>query len=313
MAALLLASCAAFETAAAVVNGQKIEEDAFRRQLDYLAADPRFAAQIPAGQQSTEKKNLGRQLLTFLIHQEFIEDYAEERDLAAPQAEVEARLDALVAGQGEEAFTEQLAKSGATLDDARAFIRKQVVRERVAEAVVAEEVPQEILLQEYESRAAEFSEVHVAHILVLQEQRALDILGRATPQNFARLARQSSEDPSSAAQGGDLGTRGAADFVEPFRQATLDIGVGEIGGPVETQFGFHVVYVIDRTTQPFEQVREGLLRDVGQESFTQWLLERIRGAEILVNPRYGLLNERTGEVIERRSTTPEPEPIQLTP
>lgn len=313
MSAALLPSCAAFETAAAVVNGHKIDEGEFRHQLDYLAADPRFAAEIPAGQQATQKKNLARQLLTFLIHQEFIEDYAEAQGLSAPENQVEARLNELIAGQGEEAFKAQLAKSNATLGDARAFIRKQVVRERVAEAVVAEELPDETLSQEYESRAAEFTQVHVAHILVSEEQQARDILERATPQNFGRLARQLSEDPGSATQGGDLGTRGSSDFVDPFRQATLDIPVGEIGGPVQTEFGFHIVHVIERTTQPFNEVREQLLREVGEESFANWLLGRIRTADILVNPRYGALDEQTGEVVERRSTTPEPEPVQLTP
>jgi hypothetical protein len=110
----LLGSCAAFETAAAVVNGQKIEEQEFRRQLDYLAADPRFASEF-AGQLAAQKKNLGRQLLTFLIHQEFIEQYAEAEGLSAPEADVEARLDELITAQGEDAFRDQLAESGATL------------------------------------------------------------------------------------------------------------------------------------------------------------------------------------------------------
>jgi foldase protein PrsA len=309
---VLLASCAGLDTAAAVVNGRKIDEDEFRRQLDYLATDPRFAAQIPAGQQATEKKNLARQLLTFLIHQEFIEDFAEDRGISAAEEEVQARLDELVAGEGT-GFEARLAKAGVTLDDARSFIRKQLLREKVAEAVVAEEVPEETLTQAYEARAAEFSQVHVAHILVSDQGQAQDILARATPRNFGRLARQLSEDPGSATQGGDLGIRGASDFVEPFRQATLDIPVGEIGGPVETQFGFHVIYVVERTMQPFSEVREQLLREVGQESFTQWLLEQIRTADILVNPRYGALNERTGDVVERRSTTQEPDQVQLTP
>jgi foldase protein PrsA len=310
--AMLLGSCAAFETSAAVVNGQKIDEQEFRRQLDYLAADPRFAAEF-AGQVAAQKKNLARQLLTFLIHQEFIEEYADTEGLSAPEAEVEARLDEVIAAQGEEAFRRQLADSGATLAVARAFIQKQVLRETVAQAVVEEEVPETTLLQEYESRAAEFTEVHVAHILVSDEQQAQSILDRATPQNFAGLARRLSEDPGSANNGGDLGTRPATEFVEPFRQTTLDIPVGDIGGPVETQFGFHVIHVIERNTQPFEESRERLLREIGQESFTGWLLERIRRADILVNPRYGTLDERTGEVVERRSSTPQPEQVQLTP
>lgn len=313
LTAALLASCAAFRTAAAVVNGRTIDDERFRRSLDYFAADPRFAMQFPGEQAETEKKTLARQLLTFLIHQQLIQEYADERGVLAAEAEVDKRLEERVVQQGgDEAFRAQLEEAGATRGDVRELIRAQVLREYVARVVVAEEVPDESLRSEYESRLTEFTQVHTAHILVNDEAQAERLLARATPKSFAALARRFSTDPGSKDQGGDLGTRPASEFVAPFDKATIEIPVGEIGGPVQTEFGFHVVYVIERNQRPFEEVREQILGEIGEEFFSRWLLDRVRGAEILVNPRYGALDEGNGEVVERRATTPEPEP-QLTP
>jgi hypothetical protein len=100
--------------------------------------------------------------------------------------------------------------------------------------------------------------------------------------------------------------------VEPLGQATLDIPVGEVGGPVKTEFGYHLIYVQDRETAPFEEVRPQLLAEVRGEVFTDWLVGRLKDAEVRVNPRYGYFDQATGQVIERTATTPEA-PVQVAP
>jgi parvulin-like peptidyl-prolyl isomerase len=196
----------------------------------------------------------------------------------------------------------------------RGLLEQQLLREGVAEAVVAEELDEQQLQQEYEERSLEFSQVQVAHILVQSEEEAEQLLERATPQNFADLARRSSLDEGSAANGGDLGVQRAIDLVEPFAEAALEIPVGEIGGPVQTDFGWHLIHVIDRQTQPFESVRETLLQELRGQVFTDWLLDRLQVAEVRVNPRYGTFDERSGSIQERTSTSPLPVPtIQLQP
>jgi hypothetical protein len=83
---------------------------------------------------------------------------------------------------------------------------------------------------------------------------------------------------------------------------------------VETEFGFHVIHVIDRETQAFEEVREQLLGEVRGDLFTQWLFGRLRLAEIRVNPRYGYFDRDSGAVLQRTSTSPQPSPsVQLVP
>jgi foldase protein PrsA len=315
VAALLLSGCAAFRTAAATVDGTRIEDDDFRRTLEFVLADPRFASEgLNAQQTEQQRQDLVRQLLTFLVQQVLVDEYAQKQDIEATSEEIEDLLEQQVEQLGgQKALDKQLRDSQATMADVRMLLRAQIVREKVARDVIEERLPEEELRAEYEERTAEFTTVHLAHILVETEQEALDLLDQVNERNFARLARQHSLDPGSAPQGGDLGEATARDFVEPFAQAALEIPVGEIGGPVQTEFGYHLIHVLDRQTPPFEEIRAQLLDERIGEVFTEWLNEKLQEAEIRVNPRYGIFNPETGRVEERRATTPMPGPAQATP
>lgn len=316
-ASLTLAACSdLLTTAAATVDGSKIDEDTFVRELDFLLADPRFAAQLPTGVEGeTARKDLARQFLTFQIHQQIVSSYADQNDVETDSAVVDELYQQQITDLGgQEQYATILREAGATERDVRALLEQQVLREGVAEAVVAEQLGDEQLRQEYENRKPEYSQVQVAHILVGSEEEAIELLEEATPDNFAALAQRSSLDEASAANGGDLGVQRAIDLVQPFGEATLEIPVGEIGGPVETEFGWHLIYVMDRQVQPFEAVREDLLGELRGQVFTEWLLDRVQSAEIRVNPRYGFFDEESGSVIERTATSPLPVPsIQLQP
>lgn len=314
---LLLTSCGdLFTTAAAVVDERTIEEDQFVRELEFLLADPRFAEQIQTGEAGeAQRRELARQYLTFLIHQTFVDAYAEEHDVEVEDAELDGLLQQQVTQLGgRESFDRLLRISGTDEGDVRRLLARQVLRQRVAEAVVADRLGEDELRSQYDERLLEFSEVTVAHILVTSEPEARRIADQATPSNFAALARRFSEDTASAANGGELGPQRASDLVEPFARAALRIPVGEVGGPVESEFGFHVIHVIDRSTRSFEEVQESLLEESRGQVFTEWLLEGLSSAEIRVNPRYGAFDEASGAVIPRRRSSPAPTPsVQLEP
>jgi parvulin-like peptidyl-prolyl isomerase len=314
---LVLTSCGnLFTTGAAVVNDRTIEEDRFVRELDFLLADPRFAQQIPAGEAGrAQRQELSRQYLTFLIHQTFVDVYAEANDIEVDEGDIDGLLQQQVTQLGGQAeFDRLLRQTGTDEGDVRRLLERQVLRQRVADAVVTERLGDDELRARYDQRLLEFSEVTVAHILVSSEREAERIVKQATPNNFASLARRFSEDTASAQNGGELGVQRAADLVEPFARAALRIPVGEIGGPVETEFGFHIIHVIDRRTRSFEEVRDMLLEEARGQVFTDWLLERVDAADIRVNPRYGAFDERTGTVVARRRSSPAPAPsVQIEP
>ena len=110
-------------------------------------------------------------------------------------------------------------------------------------------------------RDAEEPAVRARHILIgqrgdaeeeraAQRQQALDIKARIDGgESFETLARQYSQDPGSASRGGDLGWFGRQQMVAPFADAAFSSPVGEVVGPVETEFGYHLIRVTDRAEQ----------------------------------------------------------------
>jgi len=68
---------------------------------------------------------------------------------------------------------------------------------------------------------------------------------RKAPKTFADVARKESQDPGSAVQGGDLGFFAPAAMVKPFADATFAAKKGDIVGPVQSEFGYHVIMVTD--------------------------------------------------------------------
>ena len=90
-------------------------------------------------------------------------------------------------------------------------------------------------------------QVRARHILVDNEEHAKQIkleLERNDDKNFADLAREKSEGPSSE-KGGDLGFFGKGDMVKPFEETVFDMEAGEVSEPVKTEFGWHLIKKVD--------------------------------------------------------------------
>ncbi len=83
--------------------------------------------------------------------------------------------------------------------------------------------------------------IKARHILVNQEFEAKDLQQNlAQGKGFEELAKQYSRCPSGA-DGGDLGEFGKGSMVPSFEEAAFALKVGEISGPVRTQFGYHLI------------------------------------------------------------------------
>ena len=100
-------------------------------------------------------------------------------------------------------------------------------------------------------------------------------------EDFAELAKQFSEDPGSALNGGDLNWVDPNSLVPAFREEMARTAIGELSKPFESQFGWHVLQVIDRrSTDSSEQMREqqaiNLLRNRKYDEELQTWLRQIR-------------------------------------
>ncbi|MFM9915217.1 MAG: SurA N-terminal domain-containing protein [Rhizobacter sp.] len=88
------------------------------------------------------------------------------------------------------------------------------------------------------------------------------------PDAFAELARKNSQDPGSAAKGGDLDFFGRGAMVKPFEDAAYSMKVGETSGVVESDFGFHIIRVTDKRggdKRSFEAVRPEIEAEIRQQ------------------------------------------------
>jgi parvulin-like peptidyl-prolyl isomerase len=102
-------------------------------------------------------------------------------------------------------------------------------------------------------RAGEQEVVKASHILISFNENkdsakaeAQKIMREANAANFAELAMKHSQDKGSGSQGGDLGYFGKGRMVPEFETAAFGAKIGSIVGPIESQFGYHIIRVVDK-------------------------------------------------------------------
>ena len=143
---------------------------------------------------------------------------------------------------------------------------------------------------EYDKRVKEFSapeERRASHILLSFEKddrgqikaaskdaartgadAIMKLVTGATAEKFAELAKQNSKDPGSAAQGGDLGFFGRGQMVKPFEEAVFAMKAGEIRGPVESDFGYHIIRLTEvkvERTRALDELRAQIESELNQQ------------------------------------------------
>lgn len=113
------------------------------------------------------------------------------------------------------------------------------------------------------------------------------------------VARAVSEDPRSAAQGGDYGCVPRSSFDPAIEAAVWSAPVGEVTDPIDNGAAVHLVVVRERRTFTFDELQprlEALVEDQLDERLTTWVGEAARAADVWVNGRFGRWNARTGTV-----------------
>ncbi|MBS3981869.1 MAG: peptidylprolyl isomerase [Rhodobacteraceae bacterium] len=155
------------------------------------------------------------------------------------------------------------------------------------ENIVATAVTDEALQAAYDARfkdAAPQTEYNAAHILVATREEADAIKAElAAGADFAEIAKARSTDTGSGANGGDLGWFGLGMMVKPFEDAVIAAKVGEVSGPVQTDFGFHLILVRETRVAEkptLDQLRDELAAEVENAAINAKIEELTKGATV---------------------------------
>lgn len=178
----------------------------------------------------------------------------------------------------EAAFKEQLARVKEDL----------LINYAVGKVVSGVRVTDDEAKKYFEDNAEQFmgqEQVSASHILVDSEGKANELLAKITAGeiSFEDAAREHSSCPSSQ-QGGSLGEFGRGQMVPEFDTACFEMEVGEVKGPVQTQFGYHLIRLDGKkAAEPlhFGDVREALVRQLTMEKQQAAYRSKINQLKIL--------------------------------
>lgn len=152
------------------------------------------------------------------------------------------------------------------------------------------------LKKEYESNKDEYNTVTASHILISTQdsngeelsekkkaeakEKAEEVLKKAkSGEDFAKLAKEYSEDDSNAENGGELGSFTYPEMVEEFSKAAFKLSKGEISNIVETVYGYHIIKVTDKA-DTFEKVKDSVKSAVLSTEFSDEIQKLVKNAKI---------------------------------
>ncbi len=259
--ALLLVACG---------SPQSPVDDAPEADQSPASQDLRFTATEP-GEGDVVAARVGGTLITVsdvyreAVAREFITDgdeLSDENPLFAEALEelIDQRLLALEAARRN------------LVDDPEARRRLAAAEERIlgnvlVENAISQSVTEEAVARVYEEQARlapRVPEVRARHILVETRDEAIE--ARRVLQDgvtFTDLASRISQDPATRLNGGDLGYFTEAGIVPGFAEVAFSTQVGEVSEPFETEYGWHILTVVDRRTQPrasLDSMRPNIIR-----------------------------------------------------
>jgi parvulin-like peptidyl-prolyl isomerase len=200
-------------------------------------------------------------VLDSMIEQVLIEQAAAQANIVIDEAAVEAEYQAnraLVASDA--AWAQWLADN---------LLTEAEFRQQIYDLLIAGAMRDQIV-----SAAPEVaSHVHARHILVRSESDAHDVLGQLqNGADFVALAAQYSQDVTTREQGGDLGWFIDGELLEPaLSQVAFALEPGQIGGPVVTRLGYHIIQTLERDEQPLSPEKRVLLARLQFENWVRGL------------------------------------------
>ncbi len=225
----------------------------------------------------------GSEILDQLITRQLIFQEANRIGITVSEEEVDEEIDTIIeeSFQGEEEeFLMVLEQYGISLEAFREDARLNLLAAEIAlEQVDFTEEDVEKYFAEQRFLYDQPEEIEARHILVEDEAEAQEVVGLLEEGvDFSDLAREYSIDMSNKDDGGYLGFFGRGRMVEEFEEAAFSLEIGDLSGPVATEYGYHIIEVLDRVEEEevqFEDVKDQVVEAMTEEKIPQVINEII--------------------------------------
>lgn len=301
----------------ASVNGVEITKEYYDKTVAKVAKDNDFEAifgpeiwDMEIEQGVTFRQHFASEMLKMITTHEAVLQKIEKDDalkeLLASDEVVQEQYDAYMEiVNKDEAYAAYLKDHGIDEEFIKTHIRRDLSYRSYALNVMENvEVTEEQLQAYYDEHIVEFThnEVRASHILIstmddqgaaLAEDKkaerlelAQEVLLKAqNGEDFAELAKTYSEDPGSAALGGDLGFFSQGVMVPEFNDKAFAMEIGEISDLVETQYGYHILYLTDKNNEvdSFDSVKLMLEETLKTEGFEKEMKALMDSAKVVEN------------------------------
>ena len=274
----------------AKVNGKPIAKG------DLLKVADQYHAQAPG---MTETADFYRKILDQLIGNELLLQEAKAAGMTASDDEVNKQL-AELKGRfpSPEKYQEELKKNGLTEADLVKQTRELMVVQKFVETKVVNDVKvsdQDVkaFYDKNPDKLTRPERIHLRHILVKVDKSASaedkkkarakidDLVAKLKAGgDFAKLAEENSDDPGSKVRGGDLSWVSRGQMVKPFEDAAFALKKpNELSPVVESQFGFHIIQLIehqDAGKVPFDEVKDKIAGFLKQQQQKEKFFDHIK-------------------------------------
>jgi len=278
------------------VNGEDITkaqlQEAFNAAVE--ASGAKADALTPDQKLSGYRQILDELIMDKLVAKAAAGEVVSDEDVAAEIAKLKKQFPT------EEAFDEQLKQAGQTPEKLTTSMKTMLQQQRWMQSQIKDkdQVADGDAKAFYDSNKPEFESpetVKASHILFMvnkedseevvkqKEEAAKKAAARAKKgEDFTKLAKELSEEPGAKETGGDLGFFSKDRMVPEFAEVAFTQKPGEVGKPVRTQFGWHVIKVSEKKPAgmtPFEEVKEQIaayLKSTKQREAVQGILKNLK-------------------------------------
>jgi peptidyl-prolyl cis-trans isomerase C len=277
------------------------------------------------GRQENLSAAFYRQVLDGIILESLVKGDIAAAGITVTDAETKAQIDALKKNfPTEDAFKQALTAQGMSEADLqrqmhdRASLQKFVAEKISPQVVVTDEAAKKFY-DENKERMKHPEQAHVRHILIkpasesaadkkVAKDKAEALLARVKKgEDFAKLATENSDDPGTKPRGGDLSFISRGQTVEPFEKAAFALKPNETSPVVETEFGYHVIQLLEHKNEsivPFEEAKERITTFLKQRDTDQKMRDHV--SELRSKAKVSILLPEAPAAPATRAAAPKP-------